>query len=183
MKRAFLVGEKLYLRPLEAGDVSEEYLDWLHDAEVTRYLDTGRFPTSRDALMQYVERANAAPHNLVFAIVDRATDLHVGNVALNNITWVDGTMDTGLLLGRKEFWGKGYAFEAWSLVIEYAFDRLNLRKILAGVIAGNRASLAVLGRLGFQVEGTLRAQRFVDGAFHDVVRLGMFRHEFYKWTK
>jgi RimJ/RimL family protein N-acetyltransferase len=183
VRRAFLVGDKLYLRPLEAGDVSDEYLDWLHDAEVTRYLETGRFPTSREALAQYVERASAPPDNLVFAIVDRQSELHVGNVALNRIHWIHGTTDTGLMLGRKEFWGRGYAFEAWSLAIEYAFERLNLRKIVAGVVADNRASVAVLRKLGFQLEGTLRSDLFVDGSYRDNLRFGMFRHEFYKWAK
>jgi methionyl-tRNA synthetase len=46
---------------------------------------------------------------------------------------VHRTGDTGLFIGRKEFWGKGLAFEAWYLVIEYAFNRLGLRKIIAGV--------------------------------------------------
>lgn len=183
MRRAFLVGDKVYLRALEAADVSDDYLDWLHDEEVTRYLETGRFPTSREELAVYVQRASAAPDNLAFAIVERQTDLHVGNVALNNINWVHRTADTGVMIGRKTSRGKGYGFEAWSLLIAYAFDRLNLRKIVAGVVTGNDSSEALLRRLGFQQEGTFRAQVFADGAFRDTVRFGMFREEFYKWQK
>lgn len=183
MKPRALVGEKLYLRPLEKADATDEYLAWLHNPEVTRWLETGRFATTLDQLRAYLGRFDGGTHHLGFAIIDRATGLHVGNATLNNINWVHRTADTGLMIGRKEFWGKGYAFEAWSLVIEYAFERLNLRKVIAGVIPENEASWNVLRRLGFQVEGTLRAHVWAAGAYRDSVRLGMLRDEFYKFAR
>jgi [ribosomal protein S5]-alanine N-acetyltransferase len=182
VRRAFLSGEKLHLRPLDESDLTEEYLGWLHDPEVTRYLETGRFPTTPEALRGYLRRF-ATGDDLAFAIVDNATDVHVGNVTLNHVSWVHRTADTGLMIGRREFWGRGFAFEAWSLLIEHAFERLNLRKIIAGVIADNVASFRVLQRLGFRQEGLLRAALFADGAYRDSLVLGMFREEFYKWAK
>jgi RimJ/RimL family protein N-acetyltransferase len=183
VKRAFLVGDKLYLRPLEPDDLTEDYLAWLHDPDVTRYLETGRFPTTPAALRAYLGRFETATDNLAFAIVDKATDLHVGNVTLNNVNWVHRRADTGLMIGRREFWGRGFAFEAWTLLIDYAFERLGLRKIIAGVVVDNAASVAVLERLGFQVEGRLREDVLVDGVHRDCLRLGMFRDEFHKYRK
>jgi len=182
VRRAFLTGEKLYLRHLEEADLTEEYIGWLHDPDVTRYLTTGLFPTTPEALRAYLRRFEAGD-DLVLAIVDKATDLHVGNVTRNHVHRVHRTADTGLMIGRKEVWGRGYAFEAWSLLIEHAFERLNLRKIVAGVLADNVASHRVLLRLGFQQEGWLRADRFADGAYRDNVLLGMFRDEFHKFRK
>ena len=178
MRRAFLAGARLYLRHLEEADLTDEYIGWLHDPGVTRFLATGRYPTTPEALRSYLQRFEAGD-DVAFAIVDTATDLHVGNVTLNHVHRIHRTADTGLMIGRKEFWGRGYAFEAWSLLIEHAFERLNLRKIVAGVLADNLASHRVLRRLGFQEEGVLRAQRFADGAYRDEVLLGMFREEFH----
>jgi len=178
MTRAFLVGDRLYLRLLEPEDVGEDYVAWLNDPEVTRYLETGRWPSSIEGVRAWVRRFADSRTDLAFAIVDRASEAHVGNVTLNHIHPVHRTADTGLMLGRKDFWGKGYAREAWSLVIDYGFRRLNLRKIVAGVVAGNDASLAVLRSLGFQAEGTPRREFWVDGAYRDAVRLGLFREEF-----
>jgi RimJ/RimL family protein N-acetyltransferase len=178
MSQAFLVGERLYLRPLEEADAGADYVSWLHDPEVTRWLETGRWPTSVDGLRAWIRRFADSRTDLAFAIVDRASEAHVGNVTLNHVHPVHRTADTGLMLGRKDFWGKGYARDAWSLVVDYGFRRLNLRKIVAGVVAGNEASLAVLRSLGFQVEGTLRRDVWADGDYRDVVRLGLFRDEF-----
>ena len=183
MRRPFLVGQRLYLRLLEESDVGEEYVGWLNDYEVTRYLETGKFPSTPETILRYLERFQDSTTDLVFAIVDRETDQHIGNVTLNRINWIHRTADTGLMIGQREFWGKEYGFEAWRLVIEYAFQRLGLRKIIAGAVADNVTSLAVLKKLGFKAEGTLRQEYLVDGEYRDGVRLGLLREEFYKYLQ
>ena len=180
MRRPFLVGQRVYLRLLEDADVGEEYVGWLNDREVTRYLEVGKFPSIPETVGQYVERFRGSTTDLAFAIVDRQTDQHIGNVTLNNINLIHRIADTGLMIGRKDFWGKGYAFEAWGLILGYAFQRLGLRKIVAGAIVDNVASIAVLKKLGFKTEGVLCREFLVDGEYVDCVRLGLFREEFCK---
>ncbi|KPL15748.1 hypothetical protein AMJ74_00790 [candidate division WOR_3 bacterium SM1_77] len=46
MYRPFLIGQKLYLHALEESDVCEEYIKWLNDAEVTRYMLYGNWEIS-----------------------------------------------------------------------------------------------------------------------------------------
>ena len=178
MASAFLTGEKLFLRPLAEADLNEKYAGWLNDPEVTRYLETGHFPSTVDDLRSYQQRFRGTTTDVIFGIIDKGTGAHLGNVTLNRINWIHRTADTGLLIGERRFWGKGYAFEAWNLILNYAFHRLGLRKIRAGACAPHAASLSVLERLGFAVEGTLRRQMLVDDEFVDVVLLGLFAEEF-----
>ena len=178
MKQPLLAGKKLILRPFEPSDLSEEYLGWLNDPEVTRYLGVGREPATLESVRRYVARFKDSETDLLFAIVDRQTEKHIGNVTLNHIHRVDKTADTGLMIGDKAFWGRGVAFEAWVLLIEHAFSKMGLRKIIAGAVAGNGASLSVLKRLGFREEGVLREEFFLDGNYLDTVRLGLLQHEF-----
>ena len=181
MRRPFLVGQRLYLRFLEESDITEDYIGWLNNHEVTRYLETGKFPSTPQTVRKYLERFIESTTDLIFAIVDRETEQHIGNITLNNINWIHRTADTGILIGQKEFWGRGYAFEAWSLIIEYAFERLGLRKIIAGSIADNLPSIHVLKKLGFKIEGTFRQQFLVEGAYRDAVCFGLFKEEFCKY--
>lgn len=178
MRQPFLIGERVYLQWLDEDDVTEDYVAWLNDPEVTRYLHTGRLPATKTSVREYVARFQRSTTDLIFAITDRQTEQHIGNVTLNRIDWINRTADTGLLIGRKEFWGRGYAAEAWSLVIDYAFRRLGLRKIVAGAVADHAPSIAALKKLGFVVEGTFRQEMFVDGEYRDVLRLGLLREEF-----
>lgn len=182
IRLAFLIGEKLYLRPLEESDIGEEYRSWLNNREVTRYLETGRFPVTSSDLRKYLERFQNSTTDVIFAIIAREAGQHIGNVTLNRINWIHRTADTGLMIGRKEFWGKGYAFEAWSLTLDYAFEHLGLRKIIAGAVVDNLASIHVLKKLGFKVEGTLRQEFLLDGEYRDAIRMGLFRSEFYKFA-
>lgn len=180
MRRPFLIGQKLYLRLLEESDINEDYINWLNDAEVTQYTETGKYPSTPESIRVFIERFQGGTSDIIFAIVDKETDQHIGNVTLNRINWIHRTADTGLIIGRKDFWGKGYAFEAWSLVTEYAFQRLGLRKITAGAIIDNVTSIAVLKKLGFKIEGTYRQEFFVNGEYRDALRFGLLKKEFYK---
>lgn len=175
----FLVGDRIYLRPLQESDLNDQYLRWLNDQDVTKYLEAGRFPVTPDDLRQYFERFAHGKDDLIFAIIDKVTEFHIGNVTLNHIQWVHRTADTGLMIGRKEFWGLGYAREAWTLVIDYAFRRLGLRKVIAGAIAENAASIRTLQKLGFRAEGVLRKELLADGEYRDVLRFGLFAGEFH----
>jgi len=179
MREAFLRGTKTYLRPIEEADIADPYLGWLNDREVTRYLETGRFPSTPSTLRRYLEGFAGSGTNIILAICDVKTDRHVGNVTLHRINWVHRTADTGIMIGAKEYWGMGYGYEAWSLVLDYAFNRLGLRKVIAGCVAANIASLELQKKLGFKIEGTFRKEVYVDGKFDDLIRLGLFKEEFY----
>ena len=179
MRCPFLVGPRLYLRPFEESDISERYVQWLNDPEVTQYFGFGKFPVTVADARRYLERFKGSTTDLILAIIDRESDQHIGNVTLNRIHWINRTADTGIMIGQKEFWGKGYAFEGWGLLFDYAFQRLGLRKIIAGAVEGHAASLSVLRRLGFQTEGILRDENLLDGEYRDSIRMGLFQEEFY----
>lgn len=177
MAGASLTGTRLYLRPFATADLSDAYLAWLNDPEVTRYLEVGREPETLVSVREYVRRFEQSSTDLLFAIVDRESDRHIGNVTLNSIRPHHGTADTGLLIGERSFWGKGYATEAWYLVASHAFNALALHKLIAGSCVANRASIAALKHVGFQVEGVLREEFCVDGKHMDVLRLGLLQGE------
>ncbi|MBI3011135.1 MAG: GNAT family N-acetyltransferase [Candidatus Omnitrophica bacterium] len=178
MRGRVLMGSRLCLRPLTEADVTTEYLRWLNDPEVTRFLEVGRQRSTRQTVRRYLTRFHGSRTDFIFAMIERETGRHIGNVTLNRIHRVDRTADTGLMIGRKDLWGKGYASEAWSLVLAHAFRDLGVRKVVAGVVVDNVRSLQALKKVGFRVEGVLRQEWFVNGTYKDIVRLGLFSHEF-----
>lgn len=180
MRRPFLIGHKIYLRPLEPSDLEGAYLDWLNDYEVTRFLETGRFPATTDLLQQYVEHVARAPENVMLAIVEKATGTHVGNIKLGPIQWIHRRADLGLMVGDKTRWGHGYGREAVELMLGYAFERLNLNKITLGVFTDNAPALNLYEAIGFKVEGALRRHLFRDGEYRDKLVMGIFRDEYLK---
>lgn len=63
--------------------------------------------------------------------------------------------DFGYFL-RRSSWGKGFAFEAGSLLLDWLKQEQGVLRIWASVDAGNTRSILLLNRLGLQLEGLLR---------------------------
>jgi ribosomal-protein-alanine N-acetyltransferase len=74
-------------------------------------------------------------------------------------------------------WGHGFATEAAHAVVGFGFRQLGLARIYAQVLAGNRASLAVLDKLGMVNEGVKRQHVHKGRRLHDVVLYGLLRDE------
>lgn len=178
MRQPFLVGTKLYLRALMPSDLDGPYLEWLNDQETTRFLDTGRVPTSRTSLEGTFQAKQA--DSLWLAIVDRKTDQHIGNIKLGPIQWVHRCGSLGILIGDRGFRGRGYAREAMELVLQHAFTQLGLNKVTAGAYADHVACLELFKRLGFSIEGRQRRHLYREGAYHDKILMGVLREGFLK---
>jgi RimJ/RimL family protein N-acetyltransferase len=77
-----------------------------------------------------------------------------------------------------EYWGNGYASEATRLLVTFAFEELNARRIEASVQADNPGSRRVLEKLGFQQEGTKREAYYKEGEYKDITLWGLLKTEF-----
>ena len=180
LHRPFLMGQKVYLRPLEMADVTGPYLTWLNDYEVTRFMETGVFPTTAEGLQKYVETVADSPTNIMLAIMEKKSNQHVGNIKLGSIQWIHRRADLGIMIGEKSVWGKGYGKEAMELVLEFGFKRLQLNKIFLGVFADHHPAVESYQKLGFVIEGTLKEHLFRDGQFRDEFLMGVLRSDYEK---
>ncbi len=178
MKTPYIVGKKIYLRPLERNDINERYLSWLNNPEVTRYLETGIFPTTMEGLEQFYKQVSGSTSQVMLAIVDKDTDQHIGNVKLGLINWIHRKATFGILIGDNKFWGKGLGSEATQLMVEYGFFRLNLRRIDLGVYAEHKAAIRSYEKVGFKIEGHFREDCFLEGQYKDIVHMGLLRSEY-----
>jgi [ribosomal protein S5]-alanine N-acetyltransferase len=175
---AIASGPHVYLRPLERTDLSDIYLGWLNDPEVTRYTETGTFPTTAQDLERFHNEVTGSKSQVILAIIHTQSGRHIGNVKLGPIHWVYRSATFGILIGDKKFWGKGIGVEATRLMVEYGFYRLNLHRIDLGVYAEHESAVHAYERVGFKVEGRLREDVFQGGEYKDRLWLGLLRSEY-----
>ena len=169
----FLETPRLLLYAMTAEHCSEQYRSWLHDKEVTRFLETGMFPTSIEQLQAFVHDISQKPV-LFLAIYTKTDNKHIGNVKIDSINRIHGTAEYGILMGDKTAWGKGYGREASEVLFDHCFKRLHLRKITLGVVADNTAAVQLYYKMGFELEGTYKQHCFYDGAYRDIFRMAIF---------
>lgn len=173
-----LFGEKVNLRALEPSDV-DNFMGWINDREVTRYLLVGRWPVSRKAEEAWLERVlrDDDPRNKVLAI-ETKDGVYLGNIGLHNIDYISGVAELGIVIGRKDYWNKGYGTDAARTLIGFAFSNLRLRKIILRVFGGNIRAQKAYAKLGFKEVGRLKAHILRDGKYEDEVLMEVFAEEF-----
>lgn len=82
--------------------------------------------------------------------------------------------EIGYWLGRA-YWGRGIMTEAVSALTEFAFGHFDLCRIEAGVFEWNPASMRVLEKAGYTLEGRLRNRVTKDGQTIDQLLYAMVR--------
>lgn len=178
MPAVFIEGDLVQLTTLSADDVDlDAYAGWTNDRETTRFMGIGSFPITKAAIQQYIRSFDGRTDAMIFAIRERGSGRHIGNITLQDIDWQDRRGEVGILLGEEDARGKGHGTEAIGLVVRHAFERLGLVKLTAGVISGNEASKRAFEKNGFVVEGLLRQHHFTGGSYRDALRLGLLASE------
>lgn len=172
-----LAGQKVVLRDLKSGDVTQAYVDWMNDPEVMRYTESRFSRYDLQGIRDYVSALECSPHTVLLGIFTPEENLHVGNIKLGPIHWHHGLGDLGLIIGRKEYWGKGLATEAIALASGYAFARLGLHKVTAGCYASNQGSAKAFLKAGFRQEAVRPQHVRGDSGWEDVLELAMIRTE------
>jgi len=172
----FLEGERIYLRPFTESDISI-WFDWFNDSLITEYMNKGAFPNTKLAQEEYLNFLSKSKNDLQLAVILKENDSLIGIVGIHKIDWIHRHGDVSILIGDKSQWGKGIATEAVSLIIKHAFEKLNLRKLTAGVWSSNVSSRKCFEKNGFKLEGTLREQFFYKGSYVDEYRMGLLRKE------
>ncbi|MBY0449744.1 MAG: GNAT family N-acetyltransferase [Cyanobacteria bacterium] len=179
----FLSGERVYLRGLDEHDVKGNYVHWLNDPEVCRYNSHHTFPYTQEQALAYIRSLSNTRDKLVLAIIERQSQKHIGNLALQNIHAINQSAEFAILMGEKAFWGLGYGKEAASLIMTHGFLALNLHRIYCGTNHENIGMQKLAESLGMKEEGRLRQATFKHGKFMDVIQYGILKSEYFDHNK
>jgi RimJ/RimL family protein N-acetyltransferase len=149
---AWLETPRLRMRPFTPDDL-ENFVLLGSDPEVMRYISNG-VPRPREeaavALGNLVEHWQTHAFG-VWVLEDRATGQFLGRCGLRILPAIGGEVELLYTLMRHA-WGRGIATEAARASLQYAFDVLKLRRIIALAEPANRASWRIMEKLGMNRE-------------------------------
>ncbi len=160
----------LSLRPLERSHL-EKTRSWMNDPELMRLLNRCGTVTEAEHERWFADvcsRSDCA----FFAIEVSDSGVHIGNVWLWSIDARHRKAELRIVIGDAGWRSRGAGVEAIGLLCAYAFDRLNLHKVYAYVLGINPRALRAFEKAGFEVEGSLRDDRWVGDEYTDVYLLG-----------
>ena len=168
---------RLRLRPFTDNDADALFA--LHsDAYVLRYWDSPPWtdPARAEGFIARCREMAEEGSGVRLAIELGADESFLGWCSLSRWSPTCRSAALGYCLGANG-WGKGYATEAASAVLRWAYDTLDLNRVQAETDTRNVASARVLEKLGFRREGTLREDCVVDGVVSDSWVYGLLRGE------
>jgi RimJ/RimL family protein N-acetyltransferase len=171
---------RLVLRSLSEADVTDQYVSWLKDPEINRYLELRRNQHSIESTRDSIRALNSSSDALLLGIVVKTDHRHIGNIKLGSVDTYHRRADIGLLLGDRGEWGKGYATEAIAAVAAYGFEVLQLEKIWAGCYSENTGSVKAFQKAGFALEGRLAEHCQSDTGRQDQLLLGLTAERYMK---
>jgi len=171
--KVLLSDDLILLRPLVVADIEGNYRHWFNDPEVVRHNSHGRFPMTPERLVKYVTDSELNPSLLVLAVELREGGVHVGNISLQGINWIDRNAEIAFILGELAYQGRGIMLRAGRLVIAHAFGALNLHRVHCGTLATNIGMQRLAEKLGMTEEGRRRDMVFKDGSYIDVIEYGV----------
>jgi RimJ/RimL family protein N-acetyltransferase len=170
----FRRSNRVVLRPLTLADVPS-ILIYMNDPAVVVNLTIHR-PMSEAAQVNFIEGVNKSDSSDIVLALEVAGEF-IGTMGLHGINNRHGLATTGTVLAPK-YQGQGYGYEAKMILLEYAFNTLNLRKICSNVHGFNEFSLKYAIKCGYKEEGRLRQHHYAMGAYHDRIQLAVFREDF-----
>lgn len=175
-----LTGRSVYLRPHVAADANARYVSWLNDPQVNRFLEARFSRTTVTRLRSYLRSLKKKQNTVQLAICERKSKRHIGNIKLEDINLNHGFATLGVVIGEKSFWGKGCCAEASRLMLEYAFKRLKLNKVILGVYDNHEQAIKAYRNTGFRVEGRLKGLLMFEGRRTDKLIMAIDRERFKK---
>jgi len=135
--------------------------------------------TQRQAAVDYIgrdEQGMAAGRHAQLAIVRRADAELIGTGTLYALDAQCRRADLGYAL-HPSAWGRGYATEAVTALLDWGFEQLDLNRVEADVDPRNTPSARLMERLGFIREGCLRERWIVGGEVCDSLMYGLLARE------
>jgi RimJ/RimL family protein N-acetyltransferase len=172
-----LATPRLALRRLAAEDA--DALFTIHsDAQAMRFW-SGAPWNDRAQAEGLIARAHATFESrtqIRWGIAPAAGGPLLGTCTLFSFDAQNRRAELGYILGR-DHWGRGYAHEALSAVLDWAFGPLGLHRVEADTDPRNAGSVRALERLGFVREGLLRERWRVGDEISDTAFFGLLARE------
>jgi RimJ/RimL family protein N-acetyltransferase len=157
---------------------------WSHDPLARYFLDGLARPLSTEAvkkMLEKIEKEMEESKSLFhFTLRARDDDRLIG---LAKLYWIDFHNGNGMLtlgIGDAADRRHGYGSDVLRLLLRLAFGELNLHRLSIWPTEDNLPLIRMIEKAGFEEEVRRRKAAFHDGAYWDIIHMGLLRS---KWEK
>jgi len=163
----FFVSRRLFARRFRPTDL-DDFVTMRAEPQVASFQSWDNFTEDQGrAFLDWVDaRKPGEPGWFQFALERKEDGRLVGDCGLKTVETDNRLAQIGYTIARP-YWGQGYAQEAVTALVAYAFASFPLHRITASVDPRNAASVRVLEKCGFAKEAHLRQAEWFKGTWAD----------------
>jgi ribosomal-protein-alanine N-acetyltransferase len=179
----FIEGEYIDLVPLNSDNINM-YVKWENDPKVRIYA-RNIIPKTAEEMKKLFEppEGRMLKKEISFEVWHKKDKKSIGFGEVAEIDWYRQMGWLGLIIGESDYWRQKIGEEVTALMVEYAFNELNLFKIYAGINSANIGSWRCAEKNGFTREATFKKDAYINGKYLDVFVYSLFRDDWVKNKK
>ena len=104
---------------------------------------------------RYIEYNNNSSDSTIFGIYVDGEQM-IGTLRVHDIDFMSASAEIGLMIGEKDYWGKGLGTHTIKLISEYLLTETNLKNLTSGVNEKNASSIKAFTKNGYLEYARLR---------------------------
>jgi len=175
----FIQGDIIDLVPLNKEHINL-YVYWENQPTVRIY-SRNIIPHTIENMKKFFEPSEKKlKREINFELWHKKDKKPIGFGEIADIDWYGQKAYLGLIIGESEYWGQKIGEEATKLMVEYAFNELNVYKLQAHINSANTGSWRVAEKNGFIREAVLKRDAYVNGKYLDTYFYCLFKDD---WVK
>lgn len=172
-----IINKDIVLRAIELEDM-QLLKDLINDPEVEKMVIGWSFPVSTHQQINWINSLSNDKNNVRY-IIDIENVGTVGVASLTKIDFKNGTATVNIKLRTEDtIRQKGIGYKIMTILIDYAFNQLNLNCLGANILSYNSPSQRLFEKCGFVYEGTLRNRIYKNGAYQDLLSYSLLRSDY-----
>lgn len=180
-----LEDENVLLRPLKQDDVDNLLIFALNEADTWKYSHANG--AGKDNMTNYIQTALAARDEgkeYPFIVFDKKTNSYAGSTRFYDIQPDNQMLQLGYTWYGAKFRGTGLNKHCKFLLLQFAFEYLEMERVEFRADARNDLSIAAMKSIGCKVEGIMRSHAPLrDGTRRDSIVLSILKDEWYSGVK
>ena len=186
--------KQIIIKPFDPNTVNDQYKSWFNNFEITQYTSHCCYPKSSIDIDQFKSSCILSKDNIVWNIFVKESKpcsealknyniktldctTHIGNCSLQQIDLINRSAEVAIIIGEKEYHGKGIGTECFKWMFEHGFNRLGLHRIYAGTAEYNKGMINVCAKSGMLLERVAREALFINGQFQNCIYYSILRSE------
>ena len=148
--KLFIRGKSVILREKRVEDASEDYA-WRTDEELARLDATRPLNMSYEDYLKYTREELALPSLRSKRLaIDTLEGKHIGNCMYYDIDARTGEAELGIMIGDRDYWGKGYGTDSVDCLLDHIFTTLPLTRVYLHTLDWNQRARRSFAKSGFR---------------------------------